>query len=205
LNISIEGRSAEKRREQFNMHRLRPFAAATLVVSLASTAAAQTGVPAPNMSRARPAASAQTPPVRIAQPVVLPGTPASAFATIFCQALTATNHPVANVVLRVRDARLGRIVTAQRTNAEGRVSFDPIDPGSYIIELIGDDQSIRATSQLLNVNAGESIATIVRLPSRLEAFAAVLRHSAPQAAAIAAAAAAAGVLAVQSTNDVSPR
>ena len=187
------------------MHRFKSLAAGTLVVSLASAAAAQTGAPVRPTSRVRPAASAQTPPVRVTTPVVLPGTPASAFATIFCQALTANNRPLANVVLRVRDARLGRIVTAQKTDAEGRVKYDPIDPGSYIIELIGDDQSIRATSELFSINAGESIATIVRLPSRLEAFAGVLSTSAPQAAAIAAAAAAAGVLAVQSTNDVSPR
>jgi hypothetical protein len=201
----IDGRSAEKTREQFDMHRFTSLAAGTLVVSLAAAPAAQTGAPPRSTLRARQAASAQTAPARVAKPDVLPGTPASAFATIFCQALTATNHPIANVVLRVRDARLGRIVATQKTNAEGRVSFDPIDPGSYIIELIGDDQSIRATSQLLNVNAGESIATIVRLPSRLAAFAGVLTHSAPQAAAIAAAAAAAGILAVQPTNDVSPR
>jgi hypothetical protein len=174
------------------MHGFKSLAAGTLVVSLASPAGAQTAV------------SAQSP-SRITKPTVLPGTPASAFATIHCQALTATNQPLANVSLRVRDARLGRIITTQKTDAEGRVGFDQMDPGSYIIELIGDDQTIRATSQLLHVNAGEVIATVVRLPSRLAVFAGLLSHSAPQAAAIAAAAAAAGVLAVQSTNDVSPR
>jgi hypothetical protein len=187
------------------MDRFTSLVVGTLVVAVASTAAAQNAASARTTSRARPAPAAQAPPLRINKPIVLPGTPPSAFATILCQALTASNTPLSNVVLRVRDARLGRIVTAQRTDVEGRVRFDPIDPGSYIIELVGDDQSIRATSQLLSVNAGESVATIVRLPSRLEAFAAVLGHSAPQAAAIAAAAAAAGVLAVQSTNDVSPR
>ena len=187
------------------MHRFMSLAAGTLVVILASAAAAQNAAPAQKVLRARSAASEQTPPVRVTRPDVLPGTPSSAFATILCQALTANNQPLANVVLRVRDARLGRIGTALRTDAEGRVSFDLVDPGSYIIELIGDDQSIRATSALLSVNAGESIATIVRLPSRLEAVAGFLSHGAPQAAAIAAAAAAAGVLAVQSTNDVSPR
>ena len=174
------------------MNRINALAAGTLVVSLASAAAAQPPAPARSAPRAPKAG-------------VLPGTPASAFATIHCQALTATNQPLASVVLRVRDARLGRIVTTVKTNAEGRVSFEQIDPGSYSIELIGDDQSIRATSQLLSINAGESIATVVRLPSRLAAFAGALSQSAPQAAAIAAAAAAAGVLAVQSTNDVSPR
>jgi hypothetical protein len=57
----------------------------------------------------------------------------------------------------------------------------------------------------VSVNAGEVVLAPVKLPTRLEAFAGFLGHSAPQAAAIAAAAAAAGVLAVQSTTDVSPR
>ena len=187
------------------MHRFNSLAAGTLVVTLASAAAAQNAAPARTVSRAQPAASEQPPPVRVTRPDILPGTPSAAFATILCQALTANHQPLANVVLRVRDARLGRIGTTLKTDADGRVSFDLIDPGSYIIELVGDDQSIRATSPLISVNAGESIATIVRLPSRLEAVAGFLRHGAPQAAAITAAAAAAGVLAVQSTNDVSPR
>ena len=187
------------------MHRFKSVTAATLVVTLASAvAAAQIAAPPRRTSHVQPAASVQAPAVRVTRPVVLPGTPSSAFAAIVCQALTASDHPISNVVLRLRDARVGRIVTALRTDAEGRVTFDPIDPGSYIIELLGDDQSIRATSQLLHINAGESVAAIVRLPSRLAAFALVLGHSAPHAAAIAAAAAA-GILAVQSTNDVSPR
>ena len=111
----IEARSAEKTREKFDMHRFKSLAAGTLVVTLASAAAAQNAAPARKASRARPAASEQSPPLRVTRPDVLPGTPSSAFATILCQALTANNQPLANVVLRMRDARLGRIGTALRT------------------------------------------------------------------------------------------
>ena len=144
-------------------------------------------------------------PVQAPGPAVLPGTPDSAFATILGSALSPTNTGLPNTVMQLRDARLGRVVAVKTTDQIGAFAFRLVDPGTYIIELLGSDQSIQATSQLLNVDAGDSITVIVKMPSRLEAFAGFLGRSVPQAAAIAAAAAAAGVLAVQSTTDVSPR
>jgi hypothetical protein len=145
-----------------------------------------------------------TVPLRAAVPLVLPGTPERAFALIQGHALSATDAPLPNALVRLRDARMGRIMTSAKTDAVGAFEFRSIDPGSYIIELIGADQSIQAASALINVNASETIATIVRLPARLDVFG-LVGTTVGQAAVIAATAATAGVLAVQSTTDVSPR
>jgi hypothetical protein len=176
------------------MCRLHSLVACAVVFSLTGRAIAQTGTTQPA------APNIQTPAT-----AVLPGTPPSAFAVIEGRALTATSAPLPGATVRLRDARTGRAVAVATANEAGAFSFRTVDPGSYIIELLGGDATIRATSQLVSVNAGETALMDVKLPSRLEAFAGFLGHSAPQAAAIAAAAAAAGVLAVQSTTDVSPR
>jgi hypothetical protein len=135
----------------------------------------------------------------------LPSVPASAVATIHVSAVSPTNTALPGWLVRLRDARYGRLVAAHTTDESGTFTFRDVDPGSYIIELVGGDQFIQATSALLSVDAGAIVYAVVRLPSRPEGLSGFFSHGMAQAAAIAAAAAAAGVLAVQSTTDVSPR
>ena len=80
-----------------------------------------------------------------------------------------------------------------------------VDPGSYIVELVGTDQSILAASQILNVNAGEAVSAVVKLPFRLPAFGGLLGHTVPSATAVSSAAAASGVMATAVTGQpISP-
>src|ERR1700704_5271239 len=76
-----------------------------------------------------------------------------ALTTIQGNALSSSNGQMNSVVVRLRDARVGRIVDTQVTDKSGMFAFKAIDPGSYIVEIISSDQSIMAASQLLNVNA----------------------------------------------------
>ena len=92
-----------------------------------------------------------------------------------------------------------------QTDEAGTFTFRDVDPGSYIIELLGGNQSVQATSALLSVDAGAVVFAVVRLPSRLEPAAGFFDRGMARAGAVIAAAAAAGVLAVQSTTDVSSR
>jgi hypothetical protein len=145
---------------------------------------------------------------RGATPTILPGTSESAFTTIQGNALSSTNGQLANALVRLRDARYGRIVDTQVTDRSGLFAFRALDPGNYVVELLGNDQSVLAASEVLSVNAGDSVSAVVRLPFRIPPFAALLGHSGPQAAAIAAAAAASGVLAedvVSTGQDISPQ
>jgi hypothetical protein len=129
------------------------------------------------------------------RPVLLPGTSPDVLTTIQGNALDSTNGPMANTVVRLRDARLGRIADTATTDRTGLFVFRAVDPGTYVVELVDQDGIVLASSQLLNVDAGEVISAVVKLPYRIAPFGGLLGHTAPAAIAVAAAAATSGVLA----------
>src|SRR5262245_19262373 len=82
---------------------------------------------------------------------MLPGTRGNVLTTIQGNALTSTNGPLANAGVRLRDARSGRIVDTQYTDESGLFAFPNVEPGSYIVELMAEDQTtVLAASQILN-------------------------------------------------------
>jgi hypothetical protein len=129
-----------------------------------------------------------------------------ALTTIQGNALTSTNGQLNGALVRLRDARFGRIVDAQLTDKSGLFAFKAVDPGSYIVEILASDQSILAASQLLSVNAGEAVSAVVKLPFRLPAFAGIMGSTTtmPTAAAVATEAAASSVAAMVPTIPISP-
>ena len=140
---------------------------------------------------------------RTAAPAVLPGTRDTAFAAIQGNALDSANGILPDSPVRLRDARAGRIIGMQRTDKSGLFEFRTVDPGSYIVELLGAADAVVAASQLINVNAGEAVSAVVKLPFRLPPFGGLFGHTTAQAIAITAAAAATGVLNAATTTDVS--
>jgi hypothetical protein len=136
---------------------------------------------------------------------LLPGTRSSATTTIQGNALNSTNGAMPNTLVRLRDARLGRIVDSQLSDKSGLFAFRNVDPGNYIVELIGNDQTVLAASQMLSVNAGDAVSAIVKLPFRIPPFAGLLGNSTPSAAAVTTEAAASSVLAVTATAATSDR
>jgi hypothetical protein len=142
-------------------------------------------------------------PARAGAHAVLPGTRETAFSTIQGSALDSTSGILPDSRVRLRDARLGRIIGTQRTDKSGVFEFRGVDPGSYIVELLGPTDSVLAASQLINVNAGEAVSAVVKLPFRLPPLGGLLGHTTAQAIAITSAAAATGVLNAAATTDVS--
>jgi len=121
-------------------------------------------------------------------------------------ALTSTNGVLADAPVRLRNARTGRIVGSTRTDRSGLFGFRPIEPGTYLVELVSEDQRVLAASDIINVNAGDAASVIVKLPFRLQPYAAVLGHTVASALLVTATAAATGVLASQVAGEpVSPR
>ena len=145
------------------MSRTKSAVAVLLVAAINVQAAAQTPAAVQGSGRGTRSAppSADPPPG-----TVLPVTPASAFGTIHVSALSAANSPLVHWTVRLRDARFGRRLAMNLTDEAGSFTFRDVDPGSYIIELIGGDQTIRATSALLAVDAGASVFAVVRLPTQ---------------------------------------
>jgi hypothetical protein len=132
--------------------------------------------------------------------------PVNAQAVIQGNALSSTNVPVRDGSVRLRDARRGRIVQTSRTDQTGLFVFRGVEPGTYIVELLGADQTVLAASELLNANAGDTVSAIVKLPFKIQPFAGVLGHTTMSAMLVTATAAATGVLAAQVAGEpVSPR
>jgi len=128
----------------------------------------------------------------------------SPLTTILGNALDSTNGQLANVTVRLRDARFGRIVDTQYTDKSGMFAFKTLEPGSYVVEIIANDQSILAASQLLNVQGG-AVSAIVKLPFRIPPFAGLMGTATTQAAAgVALEAAATGITALVPTAPISP-
>ena len=128
-----------------------------------------------------------------------------ALTTIQGNALDSKNGQLANVTVRLRDARFGRIVDTQYTDQSGMFVFKAVEPGSYIVEIIGNDEAILAASQLLNVHGGEAISAVVKLPFRVPPFANMMgTATTPAAVGLALQAAATGITALVPTRAISP-
>jgi hypothetical protein len=187
------------------MYRLVALATIALVAIASLPIAAQ----APAVSGATQTATTRTVTKTAAQKM-LPGTRPDVLTTIQGNALSSTNGQLTNAVVRLRDARFGRIVDTQLTDKSGLFAFKAVDPGTYIVEVMGSDtQSVLAASQMLNVNAGEAVSAVVKLPFRIPPFAGLMGSSTTPtvttAATVTTEAAASGVAALVSTEDVSPK
>jgi len=137
---------------------------------------------------------------------VLPEVTRTVFATVEGRALSSRSAALPRALVRLRDARIGRIVTSQLTDEYGLFRFRPVDRGTYIVELMADPHTIVAASALVNVNAGEVAQTTVRQPDDLSVVDPVASHRQAAAAAVTSAAALMGIPASRVTGeDISPR
>lgn len=132
---------------------------------------------------------------------LLPGTRLDVLSTVQGNALSSTNGRLASAPVRLRDARLGRIVDTQLTDRAGSFAFTAVDPGIYVVELIGADRTVLAASELVTVNAGQAVSAVVKLPFRIPPFGGLLGNATPSAAAVTVAAAGSGVLAVTTAGE----
>lgn len=151
--------------------------------------------PATGSAQVAQHAGRTSPPVHASLPRVLPGTSTAVFATIHGNALNWDNSPLPDSLVRLRDARYGRIDGTQVTDRAGIFSFGAVDPGTYVVELLGKDRKVLAASELLTISSGDVGSAIVKLPHRLPPLGGVLGHTVQQALAVMSAAAASGVLA----------
>lgn len=124
-------------------------------------------------------------------------TGANIVTTIQGNALDSTDGALPNSLVRLRDARYGRIVETEATDASGLFTFRVVDPGTYIVELLApDEQVVLAASPLVSVNAGEVASAVVKLPFRSSSLASLVGNTTPTALFIVAEAAVQGVASV---------
>src|SRR5262245_22459367 len=124
-------------------------------------------------------------------------------ATIDGRALSTTNTGLANAPVRLRDVRTGGILYEQRADGSGLFTFQPVQPGIYVVELKGDFGAVLAASDLIQVGPGETASAIVQLHDRSKAAGLMASPKKSALLAVLAAAGGVGVLAAAPTTDVS--
>jgi hypothetical protein len=107
----------------------------------------------------------------------------------------ADNTPFPNSKVRLRNLQTGRADATATANEEGRFTFENLESGSYVIELVGDDGRVIALGQSFRIEPGETVATFVRLGVRQPRLAGLFSNA---AAAVISAASSAGVTAIGS-------
>jgi hypothetical protein len=111
-------------------------------------------------------------------------------------AVNWTNSAMANTPIRLRDARLGRIIASVMTDRFGAFEFDGLEPGSYVVELMNPSNDlVLAATPIINVSSGQRVAALVKLPFGPPPVGGVFGTSLASVLAITSAAVAAGVLA----------
>lgn len=119
--------------------------------------------------------------------------PAGEAATVRGVAWTSDNSPIPKARVRLRNTHSGRVEANAVTGEDGQFTFDRIEGGSYVVELLGDSDRVLAVGQSFRVEAGETVATFVRLPPQRRWLAGFFSNAAVAAIA---AAASAGVTAM---------
>jgi len=128
--------------------------------------------------------------------IVLPETKPGLSSTIQGTAINWSNGALPNTNIRLRNARLGRVVETVMTDQGGAFQFRSVDPGSYVVEMMSAaNDAVVAATPIINVATGQEIAALLKLPFRIPPLGGILGHSLPSALAVTTAAAAAGVLA----------
>jgi hypothetical protein len=105
--------------------------------------------------------------------------PPRSSAAIKATAVDWRNGTLAKTLLRIRDARRGRIVESALTDKLGVYTFKGLEPGNYVVEMMGSDRTTIAATRLISANEGETLAVVVRLPVKPSVLEAILGQVAP--------------------------
>ena len=162
--------------------------AVAVVVVLAITAG---GIPI-SAQQAQP--RAQQPPQQAATGA-LQGVRTGLFASIQGTAVNWTNSAMAHAPIRLRDARLGRVVNTATSDTFGAFEFRSLEPGSYVVELLAPNDTVLAATPIINIGSGQSVAALIKVPFKTPPLGGAFGNSLASVLAITSAAAAAGVLA----------
>ena len=89
----------------------------------------------------------------------------------------ADDSPLPHAKVRLRNLQTGRVDAAAAANENGQFAFASLEVGSYVIELLDDNDKVIAVGQSFRLERGETVATFVRLGTRDGALRPFLKHS----------------------------
>lgn len=105
----------------------------------------------------------------------------------------ADNTPIPQARLRLRNVVSGRMHAVTVADDLGQFAFQSVEPGSYVVELVAESGKVLTVGHTFSLGVGETVATFVRLATKIPWFTGFFGNA---AAAVAATAAAAGVTAL---------
>jgi hypothetical protein len=111
-------------------------------------------------------------------------------------ARSAAEEPVRYAPVRLRNARTGKVAGRTTTDARGDFAFELTQAGIYVAELLDRFGQVIAAGDMVVIEEGQSVDTVITLPMRVRRDA----WFSNAAGAVIAAATSAGVLAVAATG-----
>jgi hypothetical protein len=132
------------------------------------------------------------------------GVRASGSASITGAAWKADNSPIPGAHVRLRNIITGKVATSAVADETGRFSFSSVEGGTYVVELLDAGGKVLAVGHAFAIAPGETVATFVRLGTKVPWFSGFFSNA---AGAVASAASGEGVTAmalVQQPSSASP-
>jgi hypothetical protein len=117
--------------------------------------------------------------------------------SILGTAWNADSTPVKNANLRLRNVVTGKVEAATKGNDEGQFTFDNVEGGTYVVELVTDTGKVRTIGHVFTIAPGETVATFVRVGTKVPWVNAFFNNT---AASVASTAATEGVTAIAATT-----
>jgi hypothetical protein len=129
----------------------------------------------------------------VARPVGAVAAGQSRATSIVGTAWTAENTPITFARLRLRNVLSGRIDAITVANEAGQFAFEGVQGGSYVVELVNEAGKVQVVGHVFTIAPGETVATFVRLATRVPWFVGFFGNS---VSAVSAAAASEGITAL---------
>jgi len=108
-------------------------------------------------------------------------------------AWTADNAPIPAARLRLRNVATGKVDASTMADDAGRFTFAGVEGGSYVVELVDEGGRVLTVGHVFTIEPGETVATFVRLGTKVRWFSGLFGNA---AAAVASAAASEGITAL---------
>ena len=88
-------------------------------------------------------------------------------ASILGTAWTAENTPIKFAHLQLRNVVSGRVEAKAEANEVGQFTFENVESGSYAVELLNDAGKVQVVGHVFTIAPGETVATFVRLGTKV--------------------------------------
>ena len=96
------------------------------------------------------------------------------------------NSPIAGARVQLRNLVNGRVEATAVANETGQFTFARIEGGTYVVELLGENGKVAAVGHAFVIAPGETVATFVRLATKVPWFSGFFGNAASIVAASAA-------------------